>query len=229
MSDLATLPAESPAAGSRLLRSDVFRALRADILACRLAPGAELREAELAERFAVSKSPVRDALTRLVHDGLVIVMPRQGYRVAPISLKDVRDIFQYRCVLECACARIAAERSDAQALAALDRFRSFEPHAYPDGFIGYNRDFHQSVARLSGNARLIDAAASQIDQMDRVIALSVNAMRGHDPARLVREHADIIDALQARDARRAASLMQRHVMGASKRVCGALSRMAIIE
>jgi DNA-binding GntR family transcriptional regulator len=217
------------AQGSRLLRLDVFHALREDILACRLAPGAELREAELAERFAVSKSPVRDALSRLVHDGLVIVMPRQGYRVAPISLKDVRDIFQYRCVLECACARIAAETAADEELRSLDRFRTFDPRAYADGFVGYNRDFHQSVARLSGNARLTHALASQIDQMDRVIAMSVNAMRGHDPARLVRQHAAIIDALQRGDARGAAALMQRHVMEASKRVTGALERMTITD
>src|SRR5512138_2118092 len=98
----------APTAETRLLRVDIFHELRQDILACRLAPGAELREGELAERFSVSKSPVRDALSRLVQEGLVHVMPRQGYRVAPISLRDARDMFAYRAVLEGACARIAA-------------------------------------------------------------------------------------------------------------------------
>lgn len=228
MNDTSLTPALE-IAGTRLLRLDVFRTLRQDILSCRLAPGAELREAELAERFEVSKSPVRDALSRLVQEGLVIVMPRQGYRVAPISLKDVHDMFAYRAVLECACARIAAATATPEQLRSLDRYRAFGKDAYPDGFIGYNREFHQSVARLSGNARLMQAVAGQIDQMDRVVTMSVNAMRGHDPARLVQQHAGIIDALQRKDARRAAALMSRHVGEAQKRVCEALSRLAVVQ
>lgn len=227
MNDLSTF--EAPAPGSRLLRLDIFRSLRQDILSCRLPPGAELREAELAERFSVSKSPVRDALSRLVQEGLVRVMPRQGYQVAPISVKDVRDIFEYRAVLEGASARIAAEHARDDALKALDRFREFDQRAYPEGFISYNRDFHHAVAALCGNARLMQAAAGQIDQMDRVVTMSVHAMRGHDPAHLVRQHVDILDALQCRDGRRASALMSRHVLEARKRVCEALSRLAIVE
>lgn len=218
---------ESP--GSRLLRLDIFRELRQDILACRLPPGAELREAELAERFAVSKSPVRDALSRLVHEGLVMVMPRQGYRVAPISMKDVRDMFQYRAVLESACLRVAAQRASTEALRALDRFREFDAAAHPDGFIGYNRDFHSALAELCGNARLLAAVAVQMDQMDRVITLSLGALRSADPARLIQQHDEIVDALQHQDARRASALVTRHIGEAQKRVCGALARLAIVE
>lgn len=217
------------APGSRLLRLDIFRELRQDILACRLPPGAELREAELAERFAVSKSPVRDALSRLVHEGLVMVMPRQGYRVAPISMKDVRDMFQYRAVLESASIRVAAESASAEARRALDRFREFDPVAYPDGFIGYNRDFHSALAGLCGNARLLEAVAGQMDQMDRAITLSLAALRRADPARLVQQHGEIVDALQRQDGRRAAALVTRHIAEAQKRVCGALARLAIVE
>lgn len=227
MSDLTTQ--EPATAGARLLRLDVFRTLRRDILACRLAPGTELREGELAERFSVSKSPVRDALSRLVQEGLVMVMPRQGYRVAPISVKDVRDMFEYRALLEAGAVRIAAENASEEGLRALDRFRTFDNSAHPEGFIGYNREFHHAVSALCGNARLVQSAGSQIDQMDRVVTMSVDAMRGHDPARVVRQHVDIIDALQGRDGRRAAALMARHVLEARKRVCAALSRLAIVE
>ena len=73
----------------RLLRVDIHEKLREEILACRLSPGADLREQELASRFQVSKSPVRDALLRLEREQLVTIAPRQGYRVAPISLSDI--------------------------------------------------------------------------------------------------------------------------------------------
>src|SRR5688572_13601110 len=77
-----------PPAEGRLLREKVYDELRADMIACRLAPGTEIRESELALRFGVSKSPVRDALMRLEREGLVITLPRQGYRVAPVSVAD---------------------------------------------------------------------------------------------------------------------------------------------
>lgn len=224
--EVATRP---PAAPARLLRLDVFRELRQDILLCRLPPGAELREAELAERFAVSKSPVRDALSRLVHEGLVIVMPRQGYRVAPISLRDVREMFEYRAVLEAACVRAVVRSASDEELRSLDRFRRFEAASYDDGFIGYNRDFHSTLAALCGNARLVNAVAAQMDQMDRVITLSVSATRKADPARLIAQHGRLIDALQRRDARGAAALVERHIGGAQKRVCTALAKLAILE
>lgn len=225
MSELVTDRKEAP----RLLHVDVFHALRQDILACRLAPGEELREAELAERFEVSKSPVRDALSRLVHEGLVVVMPRQGYRVASISVKDVRDMLEYRAVLEGACARVVAESASDDELRSLDRFRKFDRAKYKDGFITYNREFHRAVIALCGNARLARAAEAQIDQMDRVVTMSVDAMRNHDPARVIAQHVEIIEALQRRDARRASALMSRHVLEARKRVCNALSRLAIVE
>ena len=214
---------------SRLLRADVFLELRQDILSCRIAPATELREAELAERFGVSKSPVRDALSRLVQEGLVMVVPRQGYRVASISLKDVKDMFEYRAVLESACARIGAAVAGDADLRALDRFRIFDERTYSDGFTAYNREFHRSVAQLSGNARLINALVNQIDQMDRVVTMSVDAVRRHDPARVLRQHCDIINALQRRDARSAAGFLSRHIAEARKRVCQALSRVAVVE
>ena len=71
-----------------LLRDNVYESLRSDILSCRLAPGDDMREQELAERYAVSRQPVREALLRLEREHLVTVQPRQGYRVNPISLSE---------------------------------------------------------------------------------------------------------------------------------------------
>jgi GntR family transcriptional regulator, rspAB operon transcriptional repressor len=135
-----------PAAANRLLRETVYEQIRADILSLRLAPGAEMREAELAARFEVSKSPVRDALMRLERENLVITLPRQGYRVAPVSLSDVQDMFHLRIALERACMeRIVRQASDEQ-LASLEPFRRFERDDWEAGFIEYNRAFHRKLA-----------------------------------------------------------------------------------
>src|SRR3569832_2877787 len=82
-----------------LLRDNVYESLRADILNCRLAPGDDIREQDLASRYAVSRQPVREALLRLEREHLVTVQPRQGYRVNPISLSDARDLLRFRLAL----------------------------------------------------------------------------------------------------------------------------------
>lgn len=219
---------DGKAGARRLLRVDVYERLRAEILTCHLAPGSEITEAELAARFAVSKSPVRDALFRLAQEGLVVIRPRQGYRVTPVSIRDAREMLQLRGVLESACVEVAAAAAPPEQLRALDRFRRFERTRYPLGFAEYNTAFHRELAHLSGNARLERAVNDVIDQMQRVVTLGLATIKDHDPRGLVREHGAIIDALQERQPRRAARLVRRHVTGAEKRIARALARMQVV-
>ncbi len=212
---------------SRLLREKVYDELRADLISCRLAPGTEIRENDLAQRFAVSKSPVRDALMRLEREGLVITLPRQGYRVAPVSLADVQDMFHLRDALEQACMERIARRASDEQLAALGDFRSFDAADWPGGFVAYNREFHRALARISGNARMRDHLIDLIDQMERAVVLSVSSLKKGDPQSLVDEHAELIDALQARQGARAQRIVSRHVGEAGKRVMRAMSRVVI--
>jgi DNA-binding GntR family transcriptional regulator len=214
----------SPKAGGRLLRETVYEELRADLISCRLPPGAEIHEAELAARFVVSKSPVRDALMRLEREGLVITLPRQGYRVAPVSLADVQDMFQLRSALERACMqRISTYATDEQ-LALLDAFKSFDPEQWEGGFVVYNRAFHRRLAHLGANARMRDQLIDLIDQMERAVQISLSNIRKGDPEPLVHEHSEIIDALQTRNIKRAQRLAEQHIAAAGKRVTNAMSR-----
>lgn len=216
-----------PASGNRLLRETVYEQLRADMISCKLAPGTEIREAELAMRFDMSKSPVRDALMRLEREGLVITLPRQGYRVAPVSLSDVLDMFHLRAALERACVeRIVLYASDEQ-LEELDAFRHFEAGAWDGGFIAYNRAFHRRLAQLGANARMRDQLIDLIDLMERAVHMSLNNINKDNPQSLVNEHGAIIDALQAREAKRAQRLVEQHVVAAGKRVRNAISRSLI--
>ena len=215
--------------GSRLLRETVYEQLRADILSLRLAPGAEMREAELAARFEISKSPVRDALMRLEREGLVITLPRQGYRVAPVSLSDVQDMFHLRIALERACMeRIVRQASDEQ-LASLEPFRRFERDDWAGGFIDYNRAFHRKLAEIAGNQRMRDQLNNLIDQMERVVLMSVKraTQNSGTPSGLVAEHCQMIDMLQQRQTKRAERLAEQHIAAAGKRVTEAISRSII--
>jgi GntR family transcriptional regulator, rspAB operon transcriptional repressor len=224
---MTTVDAPLPASIGRLLRETVYEQLREDIISCKLAPGTEIREAELAARFDMSKSPVRDALMRLEREGLVITSPRQGYRVAPVSLSDVLDMFHLRAALERACMeRIVLHASDEQML-ALDAFRHFDAAAWPGGFVAFNRAFHRRIAELGANTRMRDQLLDLIDLMDRAIRMSVANISKGDPELLVNEHCAIIDALQARAIKRAQRLAEQHVVAAGKRVSNAISRSLI--
>ena len=212
---------------SQLRREEVYARLRQDILSCVLAPGAPLFEGALAERFDMSKSPIRDALSRLHAEKLVAVLPRKGYRVAPISLSDAADLFEFRALLEQTCAQLGAERAGDAALEALDAFRDRRPWGGPQEFVRYNREFHLAVIRLCPNGRIVEEAQDLIEQFDRLVLMSVNAEERNLDG-LVAEHAAIVDALQERDGRRAGKLLSQHVARAEKRVMGALANAAIV-
>jgi DNA-binding GntR family transcriptional regulator len=215
--------------GNQLLRESAYVQLRAEILSCELPPGAEIREAELATRLQVSKSPVRDALMRLEREGLVITMPRQGYRVAPISLTDVQDMFHLRAALERACMeRIVRQASDGQ-LATLEPFRRFDPELWQGGFVEYNKTFHRTLAELATNIRMRDQLGDLIDQMERAVRVSVSNAKKGNPDSLVEEHCHIIDALQERKLKRAERLAEHHISAAAKRVNDAISRFGIVS
>src|SRR5438046_10529543 len=138
-----------------LLRDNVYESLRSDILTGRLAPGDDMREQELAERYSVSRQPVREALLRLQREHLVTVQPRQGYRVNPISLSDARDVLRFRRALEPACVVEAIANAGDAVLKSLNQLRRFSGD--PEKFIAYNRAFHSALAPASGNRRMAAA------------------------------------------------------------------------
>ncbi|WP_166302795.1 GntR family transcriptional regulator [Bradyrhizobium sp. 2S1] len=209
-----------------LLRDNIYENLRSDILSCHFAPGDEMREQELAERYAVSRQPVRDALLRLEREHLVTVQPRQGYRVNPISLSDARDLLRFRLALEPACVAEAIESAPDRILKSLDEFRRFS--GSHEDFIAYNRGFHSALAHASGNRRMAATLCDLIGQADRLVRVSVSNLKGHDPAKLVAEHVALIDAMQQREARTAARIIKAHIAATEKRVLPALKRNAII-
>src|SRR4051794_41812600 len=93
-----------------LLRENVYESLRSDILTCHFAPGDDMREQDLAERYAVSRQPVREALLRLEREHLVTGTPPHGYPGNPISLAPAPGLLRFRLALEPACVMGAGQR-----------------------------------------------------------------------------------------------------------------------
>ena len=213
-----------------LIRHQVLDLIRKDILSCGFQPGEELREAELADRYSVSKSPVREALHRLSVEGLIETEPRRGHRVARISIADSRDILDMRETLEASAAKkMAREATDAD-LAALDVYREADVGC-ARRFAAYNRRFHLGLAVVSGNRRLADTMQRLLDAYERLCLVSLGRMQDEDGdlSQALRDHCELIDALQARDGRAAARISARHIRRSRAQIMRGLERRPIVE
>lgn len=211
-----------------LMRDGMYERIRAEILACVLKPGSLVQENDLALRYEVSKSPVRDALLRLQEQGLVDVLPRRGYRIKPISVADAAEMYEMRAVLERACIARAVEHASGEVLSGLDRFRKSGKTPDLPSWIAYNRAFHVAVAEAGGNARLARAARDIIEEFDRLTHMSIARFDTSGLAALVGEHVELIDALQRRDKRAALACARAHVEDARTRLLDSLSNLAVV-
>ncbi|MCZ7562676.1 MAG: GntR family transcriptional regulator [Burkholderiales bacterium] len=213
----------------RLLREHLYERIRAEIITCGIAPGAQVHEQELAQRYRVSKSPIRDALLKLQAERLVEVVPRRGYRVRPISLGDAAELYDMRLVLERACVeRVIANASDAE-IASLERYRRLAARVRLPAWIDYNRRFHAAIASICGNQRLARATIEVIQVFDRFTYTGLAALGdARSLERFVAEHGVLIDAIERRDRRAAVAAIRHHIEGSRKRMLAQLAHPAIV-
>lgn len=198
----------------------IHEALRRQILTGRLRPGDRLVEGELARAYGVSKSPLREALKTLQHEGLVEAIPRRGYLVTPITVKQVQDLFDLRLILERETAHRAARSAGPEQVAELRRLVG-DPYVVGDvdsqaRFLAQNKAFHLAVARLAGNQRLVTLLDRLLDDLERLFHLGLD-VRDRAQA-LVAEHVELVDAVTARDPDRAARVVEAQIGNARQMV-----------
>ena len=185
--------------------------LRHAIARLELAPGSPVSEARLVTRFGFSKAAVRGALARLRAEGLVVSEPRRGHVIAPLTLRDVREIYDLRLLLEPPAAAAGAGRIPAAELARLRALAEpaldLEDPASVDRFMAANRAVHVTVAGAAGNRRAAAIVARLLDDSERarLMALRYGAARRGLRARA--EHQALLGALAAGDGSEAERLM----------------------
>lgn len=185
-----------------LLTERAYEHVRRDIISCVIAPGAEISESQLSAHYRLGKAAVRVALTKLAHDGLVRAIPRRGYRVTPVTLQDINDVFELRLMLEPAAARMAAGKVDTRQLKVYDELcrAGYEPRDAKSitRFLEANKAFHVAIAQATGNARLAAAIEHLLDEMTRLMHLGLGLRQGlHE---VEREHRNLIKALARGDS-----------------------------
>ena len=194
------------------LTETAYQALRARVLSGELRPGAEFSESELADQLSMSKTPVREALGRLVAEGLIEAFPRRGYRVTPVTVKDINDLFAIRAMTEGTAASMAALNLTP---ADLDRLETLAEARYDpsqgesvQSFVKANRDFHIAIAEGANNPRLLAMVAAFLDECTRLFYLGALS-RDVNPE-TSNDHRRIVGVLRLRDPDQARAAMVEH-------------------
>jgi DNA-binding GntR family transcriptional regulator len=193
------------------LATQAVDALRELVLTGQIPPGGRVNEVALANRLAISRGPLREAIRHLASEGLLVLRPNRGAQVPTATPQDIRLLFELRSALECEAARYAAQRRTAE---DVDRLRAVcadsRGHFERGGPFPYRLDiaFHSTLLRAARSPRIAEQA--------RLVQQQVVLFRSQvpdDPAHSlasVTDHEAVTDAVAAGDADRAAFTMRRH-------------------
>nr|WP_289852090.1 GntR family transcriptional regulator [Rhizobium sp. SSA_523] len=209
---------------AKSLTEQAYAILRERVITGDLAPGAEVSEPELAEQLQMSKTPVREALGRLCVEGFMEAYPRRGYRVTPVTIKDMNDLFSLRGVLEGTAAALAAE---AMTVEEMDRLETLADANYVMGeefstrtFVLRNEQFHSMIAKASRNPRLHALVMSHLEECARLFYMGTR-VRDINPE-TNDDHQRILAHLRARDAEKARQAIMEHNENTRKGLLAAL-------
>ena len=218
---------------ARTLVESSYNRIRSDIIAGKLAPGSKLRIEELRGGYKIGASPLREALNRLAGEGFVTVEEQRGFRVAPVSPDDLRDLSRMRVMLECEALRESIKGGsddwEANLVAAYHRLQKAEQYFGKDlvEWEQRNDEFHEALVAACTSSWLLRLRHVLYEQHKRYRFIAIlSQQEGRD---VHREHHDILEATLARDieaACRATELHIHYTMESSIRVFAELEKNA---
>lgn len=189
--------------------------LRQSILHGELAPGEKLRAEHLAQQFGVSPTPLRETFMRLAGEGLVVLEPQRGARVAPLDVAEAIEIYEVRLLLDPVAlersirAARADKRSDAYAHEVGQAYAELTvAHTTLRAFHDAHRAFHLALVGQCPNRRLVQQVAQLLDQSQRFHAVGMLGVRRTDPTA---EHQHLAQAAASGDHRRAVAVLRAHL------------------
>lgn len=198
----------------------VYETLRAEILSLTLAPGEVIDDVALCERLGLSRTPIREALSRLAGDGLVVQSPNRGFQVAPINLMETPRYTEALSLMQRAVLRCAALRRTNSDLERIEEtyqaFVQAAKTANPNELTMSNRAFHVAIADACHNRYLADPYTRLLDQGMRMLSVPfaydpdpIDSLSAHTE-RVQDDHREMVEAIRARDAQRAEALGAEH-------------------
>lgn len=195
-------------ASHRTLREKVAELLREAIIQQKIKPGERVTELEIASRYGLSRTPIREAFRQLESEGFLKIIPRKGAVVAELNAKDIRDFYEIKAVLEGYAARIAADKITDVEITQLERHnRKMKEYAAKmdmAGLIRNHNEFHELILEVCGNHKITIVISDLVQQFLRFrffvsSSSSLNKMHA--------DHDKIIEAFKVRDGERAEKYM----------------------
>lgn len=221
--------AHSQTEATTTLQEQAYRFVKARIMNLDLKPGQYLNDSDIADELGMSRTPVREGLRRLEHEGLLINQARRGWRVYTLSLEDIHEIFDVKEAVEGMLARCAAECSNdelrdtlAQALAQMNlaaEAGDIEKWLAADG------QLHDTIFAMCGNKRAASVVQSLNDQWHRV-RIGFLALQGR-VQRSSPEHRAIVESILAGDGEEAERLMSVHLRNVEKELVHLLVNLVL--
>lgn len=197
----------------------VYKELRRMIMNKEFKPGQRLPELSLAEQLNVSRTPVREALRRLASEGLVVIIPNEGARLANPSRKEIEDTFEIRAYLECLAIEKAVPCIRPLQICMLEEEIEKEENIFPEKdlekYLEVNNAFHKIIAEASGNIVLYELIDNILSRSFVYLVLFGSFFDLEDNPSLD-EHREIVKALKERDAKKAVELMRSHVLSSCR-------------
>jgi len=196
------------------LSGRVYAQIKNLILRNEVMPGQKMHHQELSDRLGVSRTPVREALTRLVQEGYVSFLPNRGFTCKEIRLQEAEELYELREALETFAVEKAVQNVSDDALEQMSRKMNIYGVDVRRRFsrerLIYDQDLHLEIARLSGNETLMRA----LTQVFERIILKRRTDGLYDPARGLtahQEHLQLIQAMKRRDAAQAVGILRAHI------------------
>jgi DNA-binding GntR family transcriptional regulator len=194
--------------------------LRREILSGKLKAGQALVQEDLADRYSVSRIPVREALRQLEAEGLVQYLPRRGAVVAAASAAEVSEMFDIRVALECRALALAVPNmSEADFEAARTVLDAYGHEPNPARWGEINWRFHWTLYAPCERPKLLALIEQNYGNVGRFLRTQVSAATGRDKPH--REHYEILQACVEQNATRAVKILERHIVAAQKAVAAA--------
>lgn len=191
--------------------NELYEQLKQMAVLYTIRPGARVNELELAERFSVSRTPLREALNRLVAESLLTFVPNRGFYVRELDRQDVFDLYELRRSIESAAVLLAVARAEDKDIKALRKFwkeaLKVKNSTSTEDLLSKDEEFHIRLVALSGNSEMVRSMRSINARIHFVRWIDLEE-RGHDA---FAEHLDILDAIEARDLTRCRKLVETHI------------------
>ncbi|QQA43570.1 GntR family transcriptional regulator [Pelagovum pacificum] len=194
--------------------STVYETLRREIIDLTMPPGTPIDEAQLSERFALSRTPIREALVRLAHENLITTLTNRATIVSQIDFLNLSSFFDAITLMYRITTREAAMNRRPQDIARIrdiqSAFAASVDAKAPLDMIATNRDFHVAIAEAGGNRYYVELFTRLLDEGRRILRLYYSSFNDELPRQYVTEHEDMIEAIESGDVERADRLATAH-------------------